>query len=61
MSQTLLLNVKIFSRYKALKEELASATTEGEELLSQVRKPNFIYNIISHVAAVERYAYTLPT
>ncbi|CAH2989559.1 unnamed protein product [Chilo suppressalis] len=42
------------SRYKALKTELASATTQGEELLTQVRKPNLTYNIISHVAAVER-------
>ncbi|XP_046961599.1 guanine nucleotide exchange factor DBS-like isoform X4 [Vanessa cardui] len=42
------------SRYKALKTELSSATTQGEELLTQVRKPNLTYNIISHVAAVER-------
>ncbi|CAG9796804.1 unnamed protein product [Diatraea saccharalis] len=42
------------TRYKALKTELASATTQGEELLTQVRKPNLTYNIISHVAAVER-------
>ncbi|XP_013149470.1 PREDICTED: guanine nucleotide exchange factor DBS-like isoform X3 [Papilio polytes] len=42
------------TRYKALKTELATATTQGEELLSQVRKPNLTYNIISHVAAVER-------
>ncbi|KAJ2947678.1 hypothetical protein O0L34_g9443 [Tuta absoluta] len=42
------------SRYKALKSELSSATTQGEELLTQVRKPNLTYNIISHVAAVER-------
>ncbi|XP_069362946.1 guanine nucleotide exchange factor DBS-like isoform X3 [Maniola hyperantus] len=42
------------SRYKALKSELSSATSQGEELLSQVRKPNLNYNIISHVAAVER-------
>ncbi|XP_045524670.1 guanine nucleotide exchange factor DBS-like isoform X2 [Pieris brassicae] len=42
------------SSYKALKTELASATTQGEDLLSQVRKPNLTYNIISHVAAVER-------
>ncbi|KAG6446714.1 guanine nucleotide exchange factor DBS isoform X3 [Manduca sexta] len=42
------------SSYKALKSELSSATTQGEELLAQVRKPNLTYNIISHVAAVER-------
>ncbi|XP_038207583.1 guanine nucleotide exchange factor DBS-like isoform X6 [Zerene cesonia] len=42
------------SSYKALKTELASATSQGEELLTQVRKPNLTYNIISHVAAVER-------
>ncbi|XP_053614201.1 guanine nucleotide exchange factor DBS-like isoform X2 [Plodia interpunctella] len=42
------------TRYKALKTELASATAQGEELLTQVRKPNLNYNIISHVAAVER-------
>ncbi|XP_068627025.1 guanine nucleotide exchange factor DBS-like isoform X4 [Battus philenor] len=42
------------TRYKALKTELAAATTQGEELLTQVRKPNLTYNIISHVAAVER-------
>ncbi|XP_026320244.1 guanine nucleotide exchange factor DBS-like isoform X5 [Hyposmocoma kahamanoa] len=42
------------SRYKALKNELTSATSQGEELLTQVRKPNLTYNIISHVAAVER-------
>ncbi|XP_049873150.1 guanine nucleotide exchange factor DBS-like isoform X2 [Pectinophora gossypiella] len=42
------------TRYKALKDELTSATTQGEELLTQVRKPNLTYNIISHVAAVER-------
>ncbi|XP_075969433.1 guanine nucleotide exchange factor DBS-like isoform X3 [Anticarsia gemmatalis] len=42
------------TRYKALKSELSSATTQGEELLTQVRKPNLTYNIISHVAAVER-------
>ncbi|XP_045447310.1 guanine nucleotide exchange factor DBS-like [Melitaea cinxia] len=42
------------SRYKSLKAELSSATTQGEELLTQVRKPNLTYNIISHVAAVER-------
>ncbi|CAH0724629.1 unnamed protein product, partial [Brenthis ino] len=42
------------SRYKALKTELSSATSQGEELLTQVRKPNLTYNIISHVAAVER-------
>ncbi|XP_035444630.1 guanine nucleotide exchange factor DBS isoform X2 [Spodoptera frugiperda] len=42
------------NRYKALKTELASATSQGEELLTQVRKPNLTYNIISHVAAVER-------
>lgn len=42
-------------RYKSLKAELSSATTQGEELLTQVRKPNLTYNIISHVAAVERY------
>ncbi|KAG7310761.1 hypothetical protein JYU34_003572 [Plutella xylostella] len=41
-------------RYKALKSELVRATEEGEELLSQMRKPNLTYNIISHVAAVER-------
>ncbi|XP_041975646.1 guanine nucleotide exchange factor DBS-like isoform X3 [Aricia agestis] len=40
--------------YKALKSELSSATSQGEELLTQVRKPNLTYNIISHVAAVER-------
>ncbi|CAK1601730.1 unnamed protein product [Parnassius mnemosyne] len=42
------------TRYKALKTELASATAQGEDLLTQVRKPNLTYNIISHVAAVER-------
>ncbi|XP_073957893.1 guanine nucleotide exchange factor DBS-like isoform X6 [Choristoneura fumiferana] len=44
------------TRYKSLKTELASATTQGEELLTQMRKPNLTYiiNIISHVAAVER-------
>ncbi|XP_047985219.1 guanine nucleotide exchange factor DBS-like isoform X2 [Leguminivora glycinivorella] len=44
------------TRYKELKTELAAATTQGEELLTQMRKPNltFISNIISHVAAVER-------
>ncbi|KPI91814.1 Guanine nucleotide exchange factor DBS [Papilio xuthus] len=42
------------TRYKALKTELATATSQGEELLTQVRKPNLTYNIISHVAAVER-------
>ncbi|KPJ09389.1 Guanine nucleotide exchange factor DBS [Papilio machaon] len=42
------------TRYKALKTELSTATTQGEELLTQVRKPNLTYNIISHVAAVER-------
>ncbi|CAH2102840.1 unnamed protein product [Euphydryas editha] len=42
------------SRYKSLKSELSSATTQGEELLTQMRKPNLTYNIISHVAAVER-------
>ncbi|KAJ0182717.1 hypothetical protein K1T71_002086 [Dendrolimus kikuchii] len=42
------------TRYKALKSELASATSQGEDLLAQVRKPNLNYNIISHVAAVER-------
>ncbi|XP_045491774.1 guanine nucleotide exchange factor DBS-like isoform X3 [Colias croceus] len=42
------------SSYKTLKTELASATSQGEELLTQVRKPNLTYNIISHVAAVER-------
>ncbi|XP_012551107.1 guanine nucleotide exchange factor DBS isoform X2 [Bombyx mori] len=42
------------TRYKALKSELSIATTQGEDLLTQVRKPNLTYNIISHVAAVER-------
>ncbi|XP_050674224.1 guanine nucleotide exchange factor DBS-like isoform X3 [Leptidea sinapis] len=42
------------SRYNALKGELLLATSQGEELLTQVRKPNLTYNIISHVAAVER-------
>ncbi|CAB3240276.1 unnamed protein product [Arctia plantaginis] len=42
------------SRYNALKSDLAWATTQGEDLLAQVRKPNLTYNIISHVAAVER-------
>ncbi|GBP44621.1 Guanine nucleotide exchange factor DBS [Eumeta japonica] len=42
------------SRYNELKKELSSATAQGEELLAQVRKPNLTYNIISHVAAVER-------
>lgn len=44
----------LIRRYKALKTELATATAAGEELLAQVRKPNLTYNIISHVAAVER-------
>ncbi|XP_061385704.1 guanine nucleotide exchange factor DBS-like isoform X1 [Danaus plexippus] len=42
------------SRYKSLKAELSSATSEGEELLSSMRTPHLTYNIISHVAAVER-------
>ncbi|VVD02208.1 unnamed protein product [Leptidea sinapis] len=35
-------------QYNALKAELLSATSQGEELLTQVRKPNLTYNIINY-------------
>lgn len=42
------------SRYESLKQELQSAANQGEQLLTEVRKPNLPDNIIGHVAAVER-------